>query len=75
MNKNLGALISLGLDLDLFFNASIGEYDMRIIGHYSKRLENYVLSKGFVLDDYLYGDNPKNFEYKKDNCRIVLMKK
>ena len=75
MNKNLGLLISLGLELDLFFSLSIGEYDVRLIGDYSKKLENYVLSKGFVKYDYLYADNPKYIEFNKDGSAIILVKK
>jgi hypothetical protein len=75
MNKNLGFLISLGLDLDLFYSINIGEYDIRLIGDYSRKLNTYLLSKEFDIEDYLYADKPKNFEYKKNNCRILLIKK
>jgi hypothetical protein len=75
MNKNLGLLISLGLELDLFFSLSIGEYDVRLMGFYSKKLENYILSKGFIMYDYLYSDNPNYIEFNKDGCAIILVKK
>ena len=62
MNKNLGFLISLGLDLDLFYSINIGEYDIRLIGDYSRKLNTYLLSKEFDIEDYLYADKPKNFD-------------
>jgi hypothetical protein len=29
---------------------------------------------GFEKYDWLYGENPLEFEYKKGNCRILLSK-
>jgi len=74
MNKNLGNLIALGLDYELFWYIEITEYKINMRGYYSKKLENYILSKGFEKYDWLYADNPKECEYQKDGCRILLSK-
>jgi hypothetical protein len=76
MNKNLGKLIALGLDYELFWSVSVDEYSLQVRGMYSKRLENYVLSRGFEKYDWIYADNPKEYEFKNvDGCRILLSKK
>jgi len=76
MNKNLGNLIALGLDFDLFWNLNVDCYGLHVRGWYSKKLENYVISKGFEKYDGMYTDNPKEHEFKNvDGCRILLSKK
>jgi hypothetical protein len=75
MNKKLGEFFELGLDLGLFWQLEITEYKINMRASYSKRIENYVISKGFEQYDWIYADNPKEFEYKKGNCRILLSKK
>lgn len=75
MNKNLGTLIALGLDFNLFWTLTVDEYALQVRGYYSKKLENYILSKGFEKYDWIYADNPTHHEYKKDGCRILLTKK
>lgn len=77
MNKiqnNLGNLIGLGLDMELFFSVSISDYDLSLLGKYSKSKENYLLKKGFIKCNVIYNDNPEWVEFKKDNCRIALTK-
>jgi hypothetical protein len=75
LNNNLGALISLGLDLDLFFSMNITDYDFSLIGFYTVKVEDHLISKGFTQGNYIYNDNPEWVEYKKDDCRIALHKK
>lgn len=75
MNKKLGEFFELGLDLDLFWYLDISEYTINLRGKWAKRLENYVISKGFEQYDWIYADNPNELEFKKGNCRILLSKK
>jgi len=77
MNKNLGILIGLGLDLNLFYNMSISEYDISLQAHRSVKLENYLMSKGFVKWDYLYSDVDSHSEYKFEGLtvRVTLISK
>ncbi len=75
MNKKLGEFIELGLDLELFWNFAITVYSIELRGRWSKRLQNYVISKGFEQYDWIYPDNPNEYEFKKGNCRILLSKK
>ena len=74
MNEKLGEYIALGLDIKKFWMLEITEYKINLRGAYSKRLENYVISEGFEQYDWLYAENPKEYEYKKGNCRILLSK-
>ena len=72
MNKNLGKLIASGLDFDLFWSITVDCYGLQVRGWYSKKMENYVLARGFEKYDLYYSDNPNEFEYKKDDCRLLL---
>ena len=75
MNQKFGEFITLGLDLELFWQLEITEYKINMRGTYAKRLENYVISKGFEKYDWLYAENPNEYEYKNGNCRILLSKR
>lgn len=75
MNQKFGEFITLGLDLELFWQLEITEYKINMRGAYAKRLENYVISKGFEKYDWLYAENPNEYEYKNGNCRILLSKR
>lgn len=70
MNKNLGILIGLGLDLNLFYSMSISEYEISLQAHRSIKLENYLVSKGFVKWDYLYSDVDSHSEYKFEGLKV-----
>jgi len=74
MNEKLGEYIALGLDISKFWMLEITEYKINLRGAYSQRLVNYVLAQGFEKYDWLYAENPKEFEYKKGSCRILLSK-
>ena len=74
LNNQLGSLISIGLDLNLFWNISIGQYDISLLGKYTKNTEKHLLRQGFIKGDVIYSDNPDWVEFKKDNCRIDLTK-
>jgi hypothetical protein len=74
LKNQLGNLISIGLDLDLFWNISIGEYEISLLGKYTKNTEKHLLSKGFLKCDILYTDNDNFVEFKNDFCRIALNK-
>jgi hypothetical protein len=70
MNKNLGILIGLGLDLNLFYSMSISEYEISLQADRSVKLENYLVSKGFVKWDYLYSDVDSHSEYKFEGLKV-----
>jgi hypothetical protein len=74
LNNQLGSLISIGIDLNLFWNISIGERDISLLGNYTKNTEKHLLSKGFIKCDILYADNDNFIEFKNDICRISLTK-
>jgi hypothetical protein len=74
MNEKLGEYIALGLDTNRFWHLDISEYNINVRGIYTTALKNYVISMGFEKYDWLYGENPLEFEYKKGNCRILLSK-
>ena len=77
MNKNLGLLIANGLDLTLFWSMTISNYEVSLMGTYSKKTENYLIAKGFERYFYCYQeDNKELTEYKHaDGIRIVLTTK
>jgi len=74
MNKQLGLLVALNLDMDLFFSVSITNNDIRILGDYTQDTRDYLLLKGFEKFDYLYADNDLMLEYKYKKICITLQK-
>ena len=74
MNKNLGTLIALGLDLEKFWRMDISLWEIQLRAYYTEELHAYVLLKGFEEYDYIYANNPNQFEFKIDNCKILLSK-
>ncbi len=73
MNKHLGALIGLGLDLELFYTLSVSKWEVSLQGHNTEDLANYLISMGFIKYDYLYGDKPENAEYHIPNLKIRVV--
>jgi len=73
MNKNLGALIGLGLDLELFYTLSVSKWEVSLQGYNTEDLANYLISMGFIKYDYLYLDNEKNSEYHIPNLKIRVV--
>jgi len=74
MNKNLGTLIALGLDLEKFWRMDISRWEIQLRANYTEEIHAYVLLKGFEQYDYVYADNPNEFEFKNGDCRIILSK-
>jgi len=56
MNKHLGTLIGLGLDLELFYTLSVSKWEVSLQGYNTEDLANYLISMGFIKYDYLYED-------------------
>lgn len=76
MHKKLGLLIGMGLDLEKFWSMTVDDYSIGLIGDYSKKTENYLISKGLERYSYAYElANKTRKEYKGDGIRIVLMVK
>ena len=72
MNKTLGMLVSENLNLELFFNVSFDQNDIKLLAGNSDEVSNYLLSKGFEQVDYCYVDDVTATEYIKGNIRAVL---
>jgi len=75
MNKNLGLLIAQGFDFDLFWHVSFTQFEIALTGYNTIKLKKYILSKGFEQYNYLYENNKKTLEFKKQGFRIVLTPK
>jgi hypothetical protein len=76
MHKNLGLLIGLSLDLEKFWSINVDDYSIGLIGDYSKKTENHLISKGLERYSYAYElSNKTRKEYKIENVRVVLIVK
>jgi hypothetical protein len=74
MNKNLGTLIGLGLNLELFYNVSISKYEITLQSHNTEDLRNHLFENGFVKYNYLYSeDNVENSEYHIPDLYIRVL--
>jgi hypothetical protein len=75
ISEQLGTIIGLGIDINLFFSVTISEYQISLLGHYTEEFEEYLIANGFEFFDYLYADNQDWIELTKDGCRIALDKR
>jgi hypothetical protein len=74
LSTQLGTIIGLGIDLNLFFSINVSVTGASLLGNHTDELEAYLLANGFVGYEYLYSDNPDWIELVKDGCRIALSK-
>jgi hypothetical protein len=74
LSTQIGTIIGLGIDINLFFSMTVSEYEISFLGFYSNELEGKLISRGFEVYDYCYKNNPKWIELHKDGCRISLSK-
>lgn len=62
------------LNLEGYFALTMSSNQIRLMAYYAEDLEQYLISKGFELTDYLYADDTEKFEYKNGNINIILFK-
>ena len=74
LSTQLGTIIGLGIDLNLFFSINVSVTGASLLGNHTDELEAYLLANGFVGYEYLYTENPDWIELVKDGCRIALSK-
>ena len=74
MKKALDYLISEDLDYTHFFNISITDRLIRILGDWTQEAEDYLISKQFEKKNFLYVDDPIKIEYELENIYILLFK-
>ena len=74
LSEQLGTIIGLGIDINLFFSISVGENSVSLLGHHTDEFEAYLIANGFEVFDYLYGNNQNWIELTKNGCRIALDK-
>lgn len=72
LNKQLGNLIAENFNLNFFFNVSIDNYQIHLLGKYTLITEEYLLNNGFEIYDYAHKDNPLFIEFKKGNVKATL---
>ena len=73
ISKNLGLLIGLNLNLNLFYSLTFTEYDTALQGNYSLKLKKHLIENGFEQYEYLYKNEKDRLEFKKENIRVVLI--
>lgn len=73
ISKNLGLLIGLNLNLNLFYSLTFSEYDTALQGNYSLKLKKHLIDNGFEQYEYLYKNEKDRLEFKKENIRVVLI--
>jgi hypothetical protein len=74
ISEQLGNLIGLGIDLNVFFSLNVTSSGVTLIGNHTHELEAYLITNGFKIYEYLYSDNPDWLELIKDGCRVALSK-
>jgi hypothetical protein len=74
MKKTLDYLVSEDLDFSHFFNMSVTRSEIRILGDWTSEAENYLISKQFQKNNYLYVDDPTKMEYELENIYVILFK-
>lgn len=74
MKKALDYLVSEDLDYTHFFNISITDRLIRILGDWTQEAEDYLISKQFEKKNFLYVDDPIKIEYELENIYILLFK-
>jgi hypothetical protein len=73
MKKLLAYFISEDLNLDYFWDLSVNETRIRLLGYHSAEVEAYLLSKGFAKVNYLYKDEDDMVEYQLENLYATLV--
>jgi hypothetical protein len=74
ISEQLGNLIGLGIDLNVFFSVNVTTTGVTLIGNHSDEVQAYLITNGFKVYEYLYSDNPEWIELIKDGCRVALSK-
>lgn len=72
MKNNLAYFISEDLNLDYFWDLSINETRIRLLGYHTPEAEAYLFSKGFEKVDYLYADQDDIVEFQLENLYATL---
>jgi len=73
MKKLLAYFISEDLNLDYFWDLSVNETRVRLLGYHSVEVEAYLTSKGFEKVNYLYKDEDDMVEYQLENIYATLV--
>jgi hypothetical protein len=60
------------LNLDNFFNTSINEEYIQLLGWYSLEMEVLLFSKGYQVE---YNELYKNYRYESPRVKIILTEK
>lgn len=74
ISEQLGTIIGLGIDLNVFFSVNVTTTGVTLIGNHSDETQAYLITNGFKVYEYLYSDNPDWIELIKDGCRVALSK-
>lgn len=74
ISEQLGTIIGLGIDLNVFFSVNVNTTGVTLIGNHSDETQAYLITNGFKVYEYLYSDNPEWIELTKDGCRVALSK-
>ena len=75
ISTQLGSIIGLGIDLNLFYSINVSINSASLLGNYTEEFESFLLSNGFEYYNYLYADNIDWIEFTKNGCRIALDKR
>ena len=74
ISEQLGTIIGLGIDQNVFFSVNVTTTGVTLIGNHSDETQAYLITNGFKVYEYLYSDNPEWIELTKDGCRVALSK-
>jgi len=74
ISEQLGTIIGLGIDLNVFFSVNVTTTGVTLIGNHSDEVQAYLITNGFKVYEYLYSDNPEWIELTKYGCRVALSK-
>jgi len=74
MQKTIEFLTTQDLEMNHFFNISITKRYVRLLGDWTQEKQDYLFSKGFVKNNFLYENDETKYEMELDYLFVILFK-
>jgi hypothetical protein len=74
MKNKIDFLCKQDLEMNHFFNIAIAKTYVRILGDWTQQAEDYLFSKGFIKNDFLYENDETKYEMELGCLYVILFK-
>lgn len=74
MKQTIDFLSAQDLEMSHFFNIAITNRYVRLLGDWTQEAEDYLFSKGFVKNDFLYENDETKYEMELGFLYVILFK-